>query len=204
MSSVPRFIGVAGGTAGGKTEFARLLENVAPTGAVTVITLDSYYKRRDGTPLEERARLNYDHPDALDIDLLIDQLRELKAGRQVKVPIYNFAVHNREDGHIPVAPTKLVVVEGILVLALAGLREFFDLKIFVHTPDDIRLVRRIDRDIVSRGRTRESVIQQWIATVQPMHVQFCYPSREHADIVVSGETDNGDLALDILKRYIEF
>lgn len=198
--AAPKILGIAGGTAGGKTEFAQLVERCAPSGTAAVINLDSYYKAHDNIPLQQRALLNYDHPDSLDFDLLIEHLTQLREGSSAKVPVYNFATHNREDSFVLIEPRALIIVEGILVFADKRLKQLFDLKVYVHTPDLLRLKRRIQRDVASRGRTKESVIEQWQATVHPMHERFCYPSRHEAQITLSGEQDNTQNALMILRE----
>ena len=189
MTSRSVFIGIAGGTASGKTTLALLLQRARTSGTVQVITLDSYYRSRPELTLEQRTTQNYDHPDAFEIGLLIRQLQQLAHGRSVEVPIYNFATHLRATQTEHVEAAEYVVVEGILTFHWPELREMFDLKVFVETSDTLRFERRLERDMRERGRTRESVITQWKATVQPMHEQFCLPSKAFADVVYGGEVD---------------
>ena len=162
------FIGIAGGTGSGKTTLTRhLKEHFGPE--VTVIGHDSYYKRQVGKTYEERTRVNYDHPDAFDTDLLIEHLKELKAGRPIHCPVYDYTIHNRTDKTIEIKPTKVVIVEGILIFQNKALRDLLDIKIFVETDADVRILRRALRDVEERGRTLQSVVTQYLTTVKPMH-----------------------------------
>lgn len=185
-SSPPRpyLIGVAGGSNSGKTTIAtRLAEMIGPDH-LSLITLDSYYVERSGEPIEQRAAANYDHPDAFDWDLLNDHVAALAAGATVQVPVYDFTIHGRSDRFETVPAARVVVVEGILVLWEPRLRERFDLKIFVDTPADLRIIRRLRRDVAERGRTPESILDQYLATVRPSHELFIEPSKRHADVIV--------------------
>jgi uridine kinase len=179
-------VGIAGGSGSGKSTISRWLVERLP-GQVSVVQHDSYYRHSPELSFEERAAVNYDHPDSLDSALLVEHLRLLRAGGTVERPTYDFARHLRAAEAVVVEPVAIVVVEGILVLAEPELRRQLDLKVFVDTAADIRLARRIERDIHERSRTVSSVIGQYFATVRPMHVQFVEPSKSHADLVVGGE-----------------
>lgn len=181
MSTI--FIGIAGGTGSGKTTLTRHLKEHFGD-AVTVIGHDSYYKRQDGKTYEERSKVNYDHPDAFETSLLVEHLKALKAGRSIQCPVYSYVDHNRTDETVEVFPTKVIIVEGILIFQDPTLRDMFDIKIFVETDADVRILRRALRDIRDRGRTLESVITQYLTTVKPMHEQYVEPSRKYADIIV--------------------
>ncbi len=187
MSTI--FIGIAGGTGSGKTTLTRHLKEHFGD-AVTVIGHDSYYKRQEGKTYEERAKVNYDHPDAFETSLLVEHLRELKAGRSIRCPVYSYVDHNRTDETVEIFPTKVIIVEGILIFQDPALRDLFDIKIFVETDADVRILRRALRDIRDRGRTLESVITQYLTTVKPMHEQYVEPSRKYADIIVRGRAQS--------------
>jgi uridine kinase len=177
-------IGICGGTGSGKTTVAnKILESV---GAREVVFLqqDSYYRNLDELPLDYRNAVNFDHPEALDNDLLIRHVRALKAGVGVDLPLYNFKTHSRLNETVRVEPRPIVIVEGILIFSDPRLIAEMDIKVFVDTPDDIRFIRRLKRDIAERGRTADSVIEQYLATVRPMHLQFVEPSKREADIVI--------------------
>jgi len=164
-----------------------MLLEIGGSDRVVVLELDRYYRSQDLFTAEQRARLNYDHPDALEFELLVTQLTELRNGKAIDAPVYDFATHCRDPLRTTrIEPKHIIIVEGILVFANSELREIFDFKIFVDTPKDIRLARRIERDTRERGRSIESVNAQWQATVQPMHEAFCEPSRVYADVVVAG------------------
>ncbi len=177
-------IGIAGGTGSGKTTVAQAIVNRLGAPNVSLISQDSYYLDRSDLPFSERASLNYDHPDAFENSLLVSHLRALKTGRAVDVPVYDFSQHLRQASTVHVRPRPVVVVEGILVLADEGLRSMFDIKVFVDTDPDVRVLRRITRDIEERGRTLESVHRQYLETVKPMHDAFVEPSKRYADIIV--------------------
>lgn len=177
-------IGVAGGSSSGKTTISERLVELTGKQHLSRIELDSYYKDRSDQTLEERSQLDYDHPDAFDWDLLNDHLAALANGASVPVPIYDFAQHNRSGDTREVHPNRIVVVDGILVLYERSLRERFDLKIFVDTAPDIRLIRRLQRDVAERGRTPDLVIEQYLTTVKPAHERFIEPSKRHADVII--------------------
>jgi uridine kinase len=180
----PFLIGVAGGSSSGKTTVAERLAELAGERHLALIKLDSYYVDLSDRPLEERQAFNYDHPDAFDWPLLNDHLAALRAGASVPVPIYDYVQHNRSGRSRVVHPARIVVVEGILVLWEPSLRERFDLKVYLDTEPDVRLIRRLRRDIAERGRTAESVIGQWLETVRPAHEQFIEPSKRYADVII--------------------
>ena len=197
----PYVIGVAGGSGSGKTTFVRALASRLPVGKSSIIPFDWYYRSVPDLSYEERCKLNYDHPEALDGELLYQHLVALRAGQQVMTPRYDFATHTRENEEVLFEPTPLILVEGILTFAFPNLRELLDLKIFIYAPDDLRFERRMSRDIKERGRTPESVTQQWQQTVSPMHNEFCGPSMAHADLVISGNS-NGMLILEPLVAHL--
>ncbi len=180
----PLVIGVAGGSGSGKTTIANAI--LAQIGHPDMVMLqhDSYYRDNSGLPMAEREQINYDHPDSLETDLLIRNLRDLIAGRAVEVPVYDFTNHCRLPQGLVKKPAKVVFVEGILIFLDKKLRDLMDVKIFVDTDGDIRIIRRLLRDIQERRRTMESVIQQYLETVRPMHMQFVEPSRRYADIII--------------------
>jgi uridine kinase len=180
----PYLIGVAGGSNSGKTTIAERLAELIGNEHLSLIRLDSYYTPRRHEPLEVRATANYDHPDAFDWELLNDHLAALTAGATIDVPVYDYANHDRSDRSEVVEPGRVVVVEGILVLWEPRLRERFDLKIFVDTPADLRIIRRLRRDVAERGRTPDGVLEQYLATVRPSHELFIEPSKRYADVIV--------------------
>ena len=180
----PFLIGVAGGSNSGKTTIAHRLAETMPADQLSLIQLDSYYVSRSHQSIEERAAANYDHPDAFDWSLLDQHLADLSDGRPVEVPIYDYATHDRSGRFEVVLPARVVVVEGILVLWEPRLRARFDLKLFVDTPADLRVIRRLRRDVAERGRSPESIVAQYLETVRPSHEQFIEPSKRHADMIV--------------------
>jgi uridine kinase len=193
----PFLIGVAGGTCSGKTTVGERLTELAGAEHLALIKLDSYYIDRTHQEFAVRAAANYDHPDAFDWQLLNDHLAALVAGASVPVPIYDYALHNRSDDVQWVHPARIIVVEGILVLYEPTLRERFDLKVYVDTDADVRLIRRLKRDVDERGRSPQSIVDQYLATVRPSHEQFIEPSKRHADVIFP-EGGRNDPALDVL------
>ena len=183
-------IGIAGGSGSGKTTLTHRLTQALGDDA-TVLTHDSYYRAHANMTYEELAQLNYDHPDAYENDLLVRHLDALRRGESVQRPVYDFAIHNRTEQTVTVEPSRVIVVEGILILANPALRSHMDLRVFVDAPADLRILRRLRRDVRERGRSIESVIEQYLATVRPMHDAFVEPSKRYADIVVptDGESD---------------
>ena len=199
MNSI--IIGVAGGTGSGKTTLTRRLQERFGD-EMTVISHDNYYKAHDDMTYEERSRLNYDHPDAFDTDLLVEHIKALRAGETVACPVYDFTQHNRSKETLLIAPTGVIVVEGILIFADSKLRDLMDVKIFVDTDADVRILRRIVRDVRKRGRSLESVVTQYLTTVKPMHEQFVEPSKRFADVIVP-EGGKNLVALDMIIRRVE-
>ncbi len=195
-------IGVAGGTGSGKSTIARNVVEVVGPGNVTYIQQDSYYYDLHHLPFEIRSKLNYDHLDAIDNELLIKHLEHLKQGKQIKKPIYDFKTHSRMPQTESTPSRKVILVEGILVLAHEKLREMMDIKIFVDTDSDIRLIRRITRDVVERGRALESVVDQYLTTVRPMHELFVEPCKKYADLIIP-EGGHNEVAMDMLITKIK-
>jgi uridine kinase len=180
----PVLIGVAGGTGSGKTTVSCAILDGVGRERIAYLQHDAYYRDRSHLPLAERAQINYDHPDSLETDLLVEHLKALRAGQVVNVPAYDFARHVRKTETRRVEPRSIILVEGILIFVDRALRELFDVKIFVDTDADVRFIRRLERDIAERGRTMESVVQQYQATVRPMHLEFVEPSKRYADLII--------------------
>ena len=194
-------IGIAGGTGSGKTTLLkRLVEHFS--GRVTVLSHDNYYKCRDDLSFEERCKLNYDEPDAMDTSLMVYHLEQLRRGEAVECPVYDFAAHNRSKETVCLTPRPVIIVEGILIFENKPLRELMDIKIFVDTDADIRLCRRIKRDVNKRGRSLESVLEQYQATVKPMHEKYVEPTKKYADVVVPIGGKN-PVALDMIIGHIQ-
>lgn len=194
-------IGIAGGSGSGKTTLTNRLWKQFGPDEVSVINHDSYYKRHDELPYEERCKLNYDHPDSFDTSLLVEHLRELRAGRPVEVPVYDYTIHNRSDKTVTVYPAPVVIVEGILIFASPELCDLMDMKVYVDTDADVRILRRIMRDVKQRGRTLDSVVEQYLTTVKPMHEQFVEPSKRKADLIVP-EGGRNQVALQLLIKWV--
>ena len=192
-------IGIAGGTGSGKTTLTEHL--AAHFGAnISVVHHDNYYKRQN-VPFAERCKQNYDHPDAFDTGLMVQQLRELKDGHAIRCPVYSYSDHNRTDETVLIQPAPVIIVEGILIFQDPRLRELMDIRIFVETDADVRILRRALRDVEERGRSMQSVVQQYLTTVKPMHEQFVEPTRKYADIVVL-EGGHNLVALDLIMQRI--
>ena len=186
----PIVFGVAGGTASGKTTVARHILDQVGAHHIAYLPHDAYYRDMSHLPPDERARQNYDHPDALESDLLARHIRELRAGQAVRLPVYSFADYTRKPETVTVEPAPVILVDGILIFAEPELRDLMDIKIFVDTDADIRLIRRIERDTRERGRTLSSTIFQYLDTVRPMDLEFVQPSRRYADIILPGGGQN--------------
>ena len=186
----PYVIGVAGGTGSGKTTVSRRIQEAANVEQIAYIQHDNYYRDQSHLSREERARTNYDHPDSLDTELLVQHLHALKAGQAIEMPLYDFAQDTRSSETQRVEPARVILIEGILIFVEKELRDLMDVRIFVDTDADVRLIRRLRRDIAERGRTLDSVVQRYMATVRPMHQEFVEPSKRHADIIVPRGGDN--------------
>ncbi len=197
----PVLIGVAGGSGSGKTTVSQAILDQVGRDRIAFIQHDSYYRDRSTLPLEERARINYDHPDSLETDLLVRQLKRLREGRAIEVPQYDFAHHTRRVETQTVQAHPIILVEGILIFVDRALRELFDIKIFVDTDADLRFIRRLTRDIAERGRTMESVIDQYLETVRPMHLEFVEPSKRYADLIIP-EGGFNTIAIDMVVARI--
>lgn len=194
-------IGICGGTGSGKTTMARQIAGSIGEDQVNLIEQDSYYKNLSALPLDERRLENFDHPDSLDIEQLAADLKELKAGRPVEIPVYDFTTHTRKSEKALLAPKPVAVIEGILILTIPKLRELMDIKVYLDTSSDTRLMRRIRRDVEERGRTVEQTLRQYETTIRPMHHKFVEPNKEHADIVVP-EGGHGDIIVEMLAAMV--
>ncbi|MDD6056663.1 MAG: uridine kinase [Clostridiales bacterium] len=199
-------IGIAGGTGSGKTTLANKLVDSFGKNEVSVLRHDNYYKSHDEISYEERAKLNYDHPDAFDTELLCEHIKALKGGQSIRMPVYDYTEHNRSKETVTVNPAPVVLLEGILIFAEKSLCDLMEIKVFVDTDADVRILRRIVRDVKKRGRSLDSVIEQYLATVKPMHEQFVEPSKRQADIIIP-EGGKNRVALDMLiqrvRRHLE-
>ena len=194
-------IGIAGGTGSGKTTVVHQIMNELPSTEVGVISQDSYYKETNNLTYEERTKINFDHPRAIDFDLLISHLNDLKAGKIIDQPIYSFVTHNRTDDTISTHPRKVMIVEGILIFTNPEIRDLFDIKVFVHADSDERLIRRLKRDIAERGRDMEEVLTRYQTTLKPMHEQFIEPTKAFADIIIPNDKYN-TVAIDVVRAVI--
>ncbi|CAD0005870.1 uridine kinase [Flavobacterium chungangense] len=194
-------IGIAGGTGSGKTTVVHQIMNELPGTEVGVISQDSYYKETHNLSFDERALINFDHPRAIDFELLVKHLKALKAGETIDQPVYSFIQHNRTDDTVSTHPRKVMIVEGILILTNPELRELFDIKIYVHADSDERLIRRLKRDISERGRDIDEVLNRYQNTLKPMHEQFIEPSKAFADIIIPNDKYN-TVAIDVVRAVI--
>ena len=192
-------IGIAGGTGSGKSTFTNRLRDRFGDN-ITVIYHYNYYKRHDDIPFEERKKLNYDHPDALETDLLIEHIKRLRNGESIECPVYDYTVHNRSDKTVRIDPRKIILIEGILLLADPRLRSLLDIKIYVEADADERILRRILRDVKERGRDIDNIVEQYLTTVKPMHYLYVEPTRATADIVINSGMN--DVAFDIVQSKI--
>lgn len=195
-------IGIAGGIGSGKTTLADKLVESFGSNEVSILRHDNYYKRHDEMCYEERCKLNYDHPDAFDTDLLCEHIRMLKDGKSVNMPVYDYTIHNRSDETIAVNAAPVIVLEGILIFAEPELCKLMDIKVFVDTDADVRILRRIIRDVKERGRSLDSVVSQYLTTVKPMHEQFVEPSKRMADIIIPEGGEN-IVALEMLIERVK-
>ncbi|MDC7998930.1 uridine kinase [Gilvibacter sediminis] len=194
-------IGIAGGTGSGKTTVVNQIVEELPAAELAVITQDSYYKDTSDLTYEQRVKINFDHPNSIDFPLLIQHVKALKSGQPIAQPVYSFKEHNRTGETVAIAPMPVIIVEGILVLSQPELRELFDIKIFVDTDSDERLIRRLKRDICERGRDLNEVLERYQTTLKPMHQQFIEPSKAHADIIIPTHRYN-TVAVDIVRTII--
>jgi len=190
-------IGICGGTGSGKTTIARAIVDAVGRENVVLVEQDSYYRNLADMPLDERHQANFDHPDSIDSDMLVNHLIRLKQGLVVEMPLYDFKTHTRSDDIDIIGPKQVVIVEGILIFAEPRVLDLLDMRVFVDTPDDIRFIRRLRRDIAERGRTVDSVIDQYYRTVRPMHFEFVEPSKRHADIIIP-EGSNTGISVELL------
>jgi uridine kinase len=186
----PIVFGVAGGTASGKTTVARAILDAVGAAKIAYLPHDAYYHDRIDLSFEERARLNYDHPDSLDTKLLIRHIKDLSVGAPVHVPVYDFTTDRRTEDTILVEPAPIILVDGILIFTKRKLRDLMDIKIFVDTDPDVRFIRRLQRDMKERGRSLDSIVQQYLETVRPMHLKFVEPSKRYADVIIPGGGQN--------------
>lgn len=200
MSEInPVIIGIAGGTGSGKSTFTNRIKAMFGD-EVTVIYHDNYYREHDDIPFEERKKINYDHPDSLETELLLEHLKSLKAGESVQCPVYDFSQHNRSKEFVEIKPSSIILLEGILILADERLRELMDIKVFVDADADERILRRVRRDMVERGRDIDNIMEQYLTTVKPMHYMYIEPTRHHADIVINSGMN--EVAFDIMASKI--
>ena len=200
--TIPLIIGIAGGTGSGKTTVANVILERVGTHNIAVIPHDAYYKDLQNLPLTQRSQINFDHPDSLDTDLLILHLKYLKNNQSIELPVYDFKTHTRTQNSVHIDPCPVILVEGILIFAEPELRSMFDVKIYVDTDPDIRFIRRLERDISDRGRTSVAVIQQYLTTVRPMHLEFVEPSKRYADVIIP-EGGLNSVAMDMVVARIQ-
>lgn len=197
----PVVIGVSGGTGSGKSTVAKAIFKSLPDENILILEQDAYYKDQSNLTYDERVKTNYDHPLAFDTDLLIEHIKQLCEHKCIEKPIYNFSIHNREEKTVRIQPKEIIIIEGIMILEDARLRNLMDIKIFVDTDADVRIIRRITRDINERGRTLESVIEQYLTTVKPAHEQFIEPTKKYADIIIP-EGGYNKVAIDLMTTKV--
>ena len=200
--ATPLVIGVAGGSGSGKTTLATIILERVGADKIAYLPHDAYYKDLSDLPPNQRTMVNFDHPDSLDTQLLIENVRQLKNYQTVDLPVYDFKTHSRTSERLQIEPKPVIMVEGILIFAEASLRDLFDVKVFVDTDADIRFIRRLERDINERGRTTDSVIRQYLATVRPMHLEFVEPSKRYADVIIP-EGGLNTVAMDMVVARLE-
>jgi len=198
----PIVIGIAGGTGSGKTTVANVILNRVGKHRIAYLPHDAYYRDLSKLPLAQRAAINFDHPNSIESELMIKHIQRLKDREAVEIPIYDFSIHTRTEKTIRVEPHPVIIVEGILIFSEPELRNLFDVKLFVDTDPDIRFIRRLQRDIAERGRTTEMVIQQYLSTVRPMHLEFVDPSKKYADVIIP-EGGKNEVAMDMVIARIE-
>src|SRR4030065_216742 len=198
----PLVIGIAGGTGSGKSTVAKVILDRVGANHIALLPHDAYYKDLANLELAQRVLINFDHPDSLDTGLLIQHIKQLKRHEAIELPVYDFVTHTRTSSTAHIQPQPVILVEGILILAEKGLRELFDVKIYVDTDPDIRFIRRLERDIAERGRTSTSVINQYMSTVRPMHLEFVEPSKRYADVIIP-EGGLNTVAMDMVVARIE-
>jgi uridine kinase len=195
-----KIIGISGGSGSGKTTIVRRIAEIVPD--FTFLAQDSYYKSAEYVDNQNITAFNFDHPSAFDTELLIEHLRALKAGKTIRVPVYDFVHHRRSEETVEVVPRSLVIFEGIMIFVDPRVRELLDLKLYVDTPDDIRFIRRLQRDITERGRTVESVIKQYLEVVRPGHLEFTEPTKAYADLIIP-ESGSSEKALEVLTAFMQ-
>jgi len=200
--ATPLVIGIAGGSGSGKTTLANMILERVGVARIAFLSHDAYYKDLSDLPFNQRHMVNFDHPDSLDTELLIQHVNQLKQYQSIDLPIYDFKTHSRTSATRRIDPQPVIMVEGILIFAEPALRELLEVKIFVDTDPDIRFIRRLERDIIERGRTTESVIRQYLSTVRPMHLEFVEPSKRYADVIVP-EGGQNEVAMDLLVARLE-
>jgi uridine kinase len=194
-------LGIAGGTGSGKTTVVNKILNELPSEEVAVISQDSYYSKNDHLTYEERCKINFDHPKAIDFDLLIEHIKKLRKGKSIEQPIYSFVTHNRQKDVVKTHPRKVVIIEGILIFTSKELRDLMDIKVFVHADSDERLMRRLKRDMQERGRDIHEVLERYKHTLKPMHQEFIEPTKNFADLIIPNDSYN-TVAIDIVRTVI--
>ncbi|MEK7277161.1 MAG: uridine kinase [Chloroflexota bacterium] len=202
LSHPPVIIGLAGGTGSGKTTVANAILKKVGAERISVVPHDAYYRNLTQLPRAQRDIVNFDHPDSLDTDLLIQHIRQLKSGQPIDLPVYDFTIHSRTADTRRIEPRPVIIVEGILIFAELPLRELFDVKIYVDTDADLRFIRRLQRDVAERGRTPDSVVHQYLSTVRPMHLEFVEPSKRYADVIIP-EGGLNEVAIEMVAARIE-
>jgi uridine kinase len=202
LNGIPIVIGIAGGSGSGKTTVAQAILQRTGKDRIALLSHDAYYRDQEHLPFKQRVRINYDHPDSLETELLVEHIKTLKSWQKIAMPVYDFTTHSRTKQNVMVEPQSVILVDGILIFAEPSLRKMFDVKIFVDTDADIRFIRRLSRDISERGRSTQSVITQYLETVRPMHLEFVEPSKRYADVIIP-EGGLNTVALDMVAARIE-